>query len=892
MTLQAGSRVGPYEIVGAIGAGGMGEVYRARDTRLHRDVAVKILPDLFAADADRVARFEREAQTLAALNHPNIAQIYGVEQRSLIMELIEGEDLAQRLARGPLPLEEALPLARQVAEALEAAHGHGIVHRDLKPANIKVRPDGTAKILDFGLAKAVEGPAGPTGHLANSPTFTSPPRVPHGATGQGTRLGVILGTAAYMSPEQARGRAVDKRTDIWAFGCVLFEMLSGRHAFAGDSVTDVIAAIVKDDPDWTALPPDVPPALRRLLQKCLRRDLRQRLQDIGDARTEIDDILAAPDPLDSPTPPAPARGGRLTLPLAVVAGVLLAVSGYLAWTASRPGAPGEVVRFVVNTPPGRDLGQLTWPAVALSPDGSRMAITAGREPDTRIYLRSLDAVDVTPIEGTAAGFNAFFSPDGQSLAFTADQKLKRVSLAGGQPRVIGDAEWGGGTWGAGNVIVFTPNYASGLWKVAADGGQPEKLTDPDPDAGELGHWWPQFLPDGRHVVYTGFSTPIERSRVMVYSMDTGARRVLVEGAAFGRVLPSGHLVYARGHGIMGAPLDLRRVEIAGPEAPLLAASTYFTNGVAQFTVASNGTLAYVPEKEANANAELVWLDRKGTLTQAIPPNRRYREVQVSPDGRRVALTIDDENRDVWTYDLERGVLGRVTSGAASEFSPRWTADGSRLIYASERPVFQIFIKPPVGGAPEEPLVVGSHDAQPMAVSPDGRHLVYSINAPATRSDIWIRPLTGEGQAKPLIATRYREQHAAVSPDGRWIAYTSDESGRPEVYVQAFPEPSERWQVSTDGGIAPRWGAGGLELFYVAGSAKHLVAVPLRADAGGSLAVGRPATVFEGVFEDYDVAPDGRILLLRRDPKAPPPAIHVVLNWFEELAARVPNSARR
>jgi dipeptidyl aminopeptidase/acylaminoacyl peptidase len=421
---------------------------------------------------------------------------------------------------------------------------------------------------------------------------------------------------------------------------------------------------------------------------------------------------------------------------------------------------------------------------------------------------------------------------------------------------------------------------------AAAGGKPEKLTDPDVAAGELGHWWPQFLPDGKHVVFTGFSTPVEKSRVMVYSMATGTQRVLVEGANFPRVLASGHLVYARANGIAGVPFDLARAEVTGPEAPVLeGVSTYFTNGMAQLAVATNGTLAFVPEKEGRADSEIVWLDRQGTVTPAIPAVRRHTDMKLSPDGRRLALTIEDGNRDVWTYDLERGILGRVTSGPASEFNPTWTGDQRRLLFASERPVFQIFMKPPIGTAPDEPLVTENFDTVPMAVSPDGKFLVYTISNPVTRSDLWIRPMDGDGKAMALIASKYDEEDADISPNGKWIAYTSDESGRLEAYIQAFPEPTERWQVSTNGAIGLRWGPSGRELFHATGDPSRIMAVPLEFGTDGSLSAGKPSIVYEGRFLDFDVAPDGRLLVMLRDPKAPAPSIHVVLNWFEELKAK-------
>ncbi|MEX1128972.1 MAG: protein kinase [Vicinamibacterales bacterium] len=889
MPLTPGTSLGPYQITASIGAGGMGEVYRARDTQLNRDVAIKVLPELFAQDAERLARFTREAQTLASLNHPHIAQIFGLAEGALVMELVEGDDLSVLIARGPMPLADALPIARQIADALEAAHEQGIIHRDLKPANVKVRPDGTVKVLDFGLAKALS----PEGSFANDPVtgrFTNRPYIENSPTitSPATQMGMIIGTAAYMAPEQAKGRAVDRRADIWAFGVVLYEMLTGGRAFKGDDISDVLAAVLKTEPDWTALPAGTPPSVRRLLRRCLEKDPRKRLSAIGDARLELDDVGADPASREAGHDvPAPRRQAAV-IALAAISAILVLLSGYLAWRQSGPNAAASSVRFAVQPPAGLDLQLSDWPVVVLSPDGSRLLITAANSAgQDHIYLRPLDSVEMKVIDGTKGGFNPFFSTDGKWMAFTADQKLKMLPVTGGQPQILTDADWGGGTWGPDGTIVYTKHYTSGLWKVpAAAGGKPEKLTDPDTAAGELGHWWPQFLPDGKHVVFTSFSTPVEKSRVMVYAMATGTQRVLVEGANFPRVLASGHLLYARANGIAGVPFDLGRAEITGPETPVLdGVSTYFTNGLAQLAVADNGTMAFVPEKEGRVNSEVVWLDRKGTMTPAIPAERRITDMKLSPDGRRVALTIDNENRDVWVYEFARGIFGRVTAGPASEFNPRWMPDGLRLLFASERPVFQIFMKPPIGTAPDEPVVTENVDTVPMAVSPDGKYLVHTMSNPSMQTDVWIRPLDGQGKARALLASKYDEADAALSPDGTWIAYTSDESGRPEAYIQAFPEPAERWQVSTNGAVGLRWGRDGKELFYATGEPERLMAVPLAFGTGGSISSGKPVVVYEGRFLDYDTAPGGRLLLMLRDPKAPAPSIHVVLNWFEALKGK-------
>jgi eukaryotic-like serine/threonine-protein kinase len=878
VSIAAGSRIGPYEILSALGAGGMGEVYRARDSRLGREVAIKVLPDTFARDPERMARFGREAQLLASLNHPHIASVYGVEEtngvRALVMELVDGPTLAERIAAGPIPVDEALPLARQMTDALEAAHDRGVIHRDLKPANIKLTAGGQVKVLDFGLAKAVE-PSHGSGELAHSPTMSV-----------GTQAGLVLGTAAYMSPEQARGRPTDRRTDIWGFGCVLFEMLTGRPTFGGESVTDLIAAIVKEDPDWAALPADTPPAIRHLLRRCLKRDQKQRLHDIGDARLEIEEAIANPGSSAHAASAGVRRGDRrLLVGLAAAAVLFLGIAGVLAWRITRPVAALPIIHFTINTAAGLELAPAGFPVVALSPDERRIAYTAARDGgESQIYVRLLDSAAVTALAGTERADKPFFSPDGRWIAFTADNKLKKVSVDGGQPVTLCDAEWGGGWWGADDSIVFTPHYTSGLWKVRASGGTPEKLTDPDTSKGELGHWWPQLLPDGRHVLFTAFSTPLERSRIVVYAIESRTQRVVAEGAVFGRYAASGHLLMARAESIVALPFDPVRAETVGAEVPVLDdVGRYLTNGVAQFGVSPNGMLAFVPRSEQDVNSELVWLDRKGNATPALTLRRRISEARLSPDNRRLALTIEDDNRDLWTYDFDRGVLGRVTFGAASDFGARWTPDGRRVFFASEKPVFHVYGKPAVGTAPDEPFVAGAYDTVPYAVSPDGRFLVYRESHPKTRDDLWLLPLSGDRKPKPLVNGQFDEYGGDISPDGRWLAYTSEESGRPEVFVQPFPEATDRWQISSGGGQSARWSPDGRELMYAALNPTRLVAVAVR--PGSEFAAGAPSTVHVGRLLDYDIARDGRVLLVRRDSQAPPPSIHIVLNWFEELRAK-------
>ena len=874
MPLNPGTRIGPYEVTGPLGAGGMGEVYRARDSRLGRDVAIKVLPDLFSGDPDRLARFEREAHLLASLQHPRIAVVYGVEemrgQRALVMELVEGETLADRLAQGPLPVDDAIGIARQIADALEAAHEKGIVHRDLKPANIKLRLDGEIKVLDFGLAKAIS-PVGAGSGLANSPTVSI-----------GTQAGIVLGTAAYMSPEQARGRPVDRRTDVWAFGCVLYEMLTGKSAFGGESVTDLIAAIVKEDPAWAQLPPDVPPGVRRLLQRCLRKDARQRLRDMGDVRLELDE--AQIEPAAAPVPVRDSRS-RWTLPALGAGAAILGLGALaLAWTLTRPAPADTPVRFALDMPKSEEI-TIDMRAAMLSPDGSQVVFTVGGQNQSRLMLRPLDRMEATPVAGTADGFNPFFSPDGRWIAFTARGKLCKVPVEGGTALTLAEAAWGGGDWARDGTIVYTRHYTEGIWRIDAAGGTATQLTKPDSGKGELGHFWPQFLPDGKHIIFTAFSAPLERSKIVAYSLASGERTDVVDGAVYGRYLASGHLVFMRAESMVAAPFDPDRRKLTGGAVALAEKVAISSpNGLAQLDVAANGTLVYVPDLPASGETEVVWLDQKGTISPALPMRRRFYDAALSPDGNHVALTIVDRTRDLWTYDFTRGLLTRITSGPANNFGAIWSADGRQLLYVSERPVFNLYRKAPTPGAAEEPLVTEPYDTTPAALTGDGRTLVHHQDHPGTRHDIWMRPLDGTGKPTPFVQTKADEDRARLSPDGRWLAYDSDESGNREVYVRAFPAGGEPHQVSLDGGAAPRWSRDGRLLYFV--TKDHLMAASMTTTP--PFARDKPTSVFQSGFRmmDYEVASDGRILMIRRPADATPDRINVVLNWFSDLRKRV------
>ena len=882
MALATGTRIGVFEITGTLGAGGMGEVYRARDTELGRDVAIKVLPAALAADADRLARFQREAQLLASLNHPHIAAIYGVERNegspALILELVEGPTLADRIARGPLPVDEALLVATQIAEALEVAHEQGIIHRDLKPGNVKLRPDGAVKVLDFGLAKMMDpvnsGQRAVGGFTHSmSPTITTPAM---------TQAGMILGTAAYMAPEQAKGREVDRRADIWAFGCVLYEMLTGRRAFGGEDVTDTLAAVVLREPDWSALPLKTPPAIRRLLDRCLRKDPKQRLHHIADARLELaEPAMDAASPAVAAQIVRPSRS-RLALQGAVVL-ALVGVAGLQTIRLSQvSGVTPSLVRFALPAPAGIEVGDSGSPLAAVSPDGSRIVLAYRRGATEQLFTRRFDEGEAKPIAGTEGGSRPFFSPDGKWIAFTERNTLKKVATEGGAAVAIGQSDFGTGAWVPDDTMIFTPNYTSGLWRVPASGGTSQKLTDPNTEDGELGHFWPQILPDGKTVLFTSFRTPADRSRIELYSLDTGARKVIVDGGFHGRYVASGHLLFARSTTVFAVPFDLDRQDAIGQPVPVMAGvAVNLPSGLAQFSVSPTGTLTYVVQAALSSPRQLAWLDRTGRASPVGDARRRFEDPTLSPDGTRLALTIRDENdADVWVYDLARGTFGRVTSSPTTQFNPVWTPDGRRLFFVFEEPVFHVYSRAVDGTAEPERVLDGPFDMVPRSVSPDGRLLVYTRSDPSTRGGIWVLPLEGDAKPRAFVDTPFSEQGGAVSPDGRWLLYVSDETGRDEVYMHAFPDAGERVQVSTNGGRDVKWSRDGTEIFFREADKMMM------ASARGRT-VGRPTMLFEKRLVGYDVARDGRFLAVVPDESVPPAPVNVVLNWLEELKRLVP-----
>ncbi len=873
---MVGRELGHYRVLEKLGAGGMGEVYRAQDTRLGRDVAIKVLPPEFSRDPERLARFEREARVLASLNHPNIAAIYGFEQHDgvpfLVLELVPGETL-----KGPLPVEEALALARQMAVALDAAHEKGVVHRDLKPANIKITPERQVKVLDFGLAKALSDEP-PAPDSSRSPTMSL----------AATRAGVILGTAAYMSPEQARAQPVDRRTDIWAFGCVLYEMLAGKQAFPAETISDAIAGVLAREPDWKALPAMTPERLRELLRWCLEKDPRQRLRDIGDARLDLHAPLPA-------SPPRTPSSGRLAWSLLAAATALVAglVAGVTIWALVRGKVPRPVVRTAVTLPPGDRLTvSRLQPSLALSPDGSRLVYVAVRGGTSQLFLRRLDQLEAVPIPGTEHAALPFFSPDGSGIGFFAGGKLRKVSLSGGAPLTLCEAQSGrGASWGPDDSIIFTPMNApgTGLSRAPASGGTPQVLTTPDPKAREHSHRWPQVLPGGQAVLFTTYTgeNPDE-NRVSVLRLDTGERRTLVEGATYGQYASTGHLVYARSGGLQAVPFDLSRLRVSGKPFPVLeGVHTQEAAGFAHFSFSGSGSLLYAAVGLTPGGHSLVWVDRQGNAAPVTQLRRMFYAPRLSPDGRRITLGVMEAgNHEVYLYEPGRDTLTRLTFDPAADITPVWTPDGKRVAFGSNRiEAPGLYWKAADGSGADQRLIGVGSLPRPTSFSPDGKWLAFQQHTPATGGDIWLLHLEGERKAKPFLQNPTWEGEAVFAPNGRWLAYTSHF----DVYVEPFPGPGGKWQISTGGGQEPVWARNGRELFYRNGDRMMAVEV----STGSSFTAGKPRLLFEGQYVSvssyvsYDVTPDGRRFLMLKDMVADkaPGHLNLVENWFEELKRR-------
>jgi eukaryotic-like serine/threonine-protein kinase len=870
VTITSGSRLGSYEIFEPLGRGGMGEVYRGHDTRLRRDVAVKLVhPHLL--DPTSVERLQREARALATLGHPNVASVYELGEADgtsfIVMELVSGETLADRLMHGPLPREEIVRIARQIAAALEAAHDKGIVHRDLKPANIKVGSDGVVKVLDFGLAKTLQS------HATNAdlPTATLP-----------TREGTVVGTAPYMSPEQMRGSDIDRRSDVWSFGCVVYEMVTGRRAFNGETSADVIAAVIEGDPDWSAIPSGTPPGVMRLLRRCLRRDASQRLRDMGDARLELEEMGTGGE-----TPIEPSRR-RMSI---VAIAALVAAAGVLAlavvWARRAPVAEGAPAHFVVSIPQDAPLGGLDFPSIAIAPDGTRVAYVGNRGGRTQLFVRPMDVIDPVPIAGTTDAVSPFFSPDGHWIAFFADGQLKKVAVSGGAPITLCPAPVGlGGTWNRDDVIVFAAATGSGLSRIAATGGTPRPLTTLDVTQGEFSHRWPEWLPDGETVVFTvGTSGSWNDAQVAAISTRTGRRTTLVRGGTSPHFVAPGALLYAQRGRLMSVSFDPGRLTVTGTPSVAIESVLQSSDGAAQFSASSAGHAVFISGGSDANQRRLVSVSRDGAsvLPFAAPPGA-YVAPRASPDGRKLLVTIESPSPDLWVFDVTLGSTTQITfdSGATS---PAVSRDGRRVAFSSTRTgVPNLFVASIDGTGPLERLASSGNAQIPGAWAPDGT-LVYVERRPATGRDILLLT-TPDHRSRSLVESAGDESAPAFSPDGQSLAYVSNETGRSEVYVRARSDSARARRISTDGGTEPVWDRGGRQLYYRNGARMMSVALSSGDEPG------RPEMLFERDFArgtndspNYDVMPDGRFVMIERPlQRSGPESLHVLLNWSRNVAA--------
>ena len=922
MPISAGTRLGPYEILSGIGAGGMGEVYKATDTRLDRTVAIKVLPEHVASDPDLKQRFEREARTVAALNHPHICTLHDIGTHDgidfLVMEYLDGQTLAQRLEKGALPLDQALTVAIQIADALDRAHRQGIVHRDLKPANIMLTKAG-AKLLDFGLAKLK--PTDQVGGLSAMATQSA------GLTGEGK----ILGTLQYMAPEQLEGKDVDARTDIFAFGATVYEMVTGQKAFTGESQASLIAAILERVPVPMATLQSVTPArLDEIVKTCLAKDPDERWQSAGDVGRQMRGIADGRSQTSGGVPVTttpPGASQRQGVPLALAASVIGSIiTGLAVWSLMRA-APVQapLTRFVVTSGISERLWDRSWGSdLALSPDGRRVAYLTVQDTDGELQVRELDQLSPTTLVSGQQAHSPFFSPDGEWMGFFHPNQaelgglpeLAKVSVRGGPliricelPSTGEDSSVGalnGASWGADDTIIFaTAMTDSGLWRVDANGGEPELLTTPDAEQGELDHRWPALLPDGNSVLFTIMrSGGMEDADIAVLSLADNSWRVVVRGGSHPRYVPTGHLVYAVQGALHAVPFDLSRREVTGEPIPVLSGVTTKPSGAADFALSQNGSLAYLSSDETGGTSRtFVWVDRQGREEPLPFPPGDYRQTDVSPDGTRIATWTDGpENADVWVGDVARGNLTRLTTDPAHDGWPRWTPDGERVVFASNRDgSFGLFWKAADGTGPVEHLMTieGATFINPQSWSPDGTKLVFFYNdSPATGQDIGVLSVDGEPAWEPLLQGTANESGAGISPDGRWMTYASDETGQYEGYVQRFPELGQRQQVTTGGGNRGRWSRDGREMVYTTADGRLRV-LPIeleptfRAGAEPVVDVGpmRPGVV-NGWYNIglLDAAPDfQRFLLLKRAAPTDSASVELVLiqNWTDELQRLVP-----
>ncbi|HSS43710.1 MAG TPA: protein kinase [Thermoanaerobaculia bacterium] len=885
MTLAVGTRLGPYEILSPIGAGGMGEVYKAKDTRLERTVAVKVLPQHLSASAEVRQRFEREAKTISQLSHPHICALYDVgregETEYLVMELLEGETLSERLTKGALPLEQTLRYGTEISDALDKAHRQGIVHRDLKPGNVMLTKSGV-KLLDFGLAKAMAPPT-PRGSLTALPTQ-------QGLTQEGT----ILGTFQYMAPEQLEGKEADVRSDIFAFGAVLYEMATGKKAFTGSSQASLITAIMSSQPaPISSIQPMTPPALDRIVRTCMAKDPDERWQSAGDLRGELQWIAEGGSQVGVLAPRGRARVGLGAI-VGFALGTLAAALGTLWWQARKPAhetpKPAWLSMLLPTDAPLATYGSQT---LAFAPDGTRLVYAAEHGGTTQLYTRSVDRLEATPIRDSEGALSAFFSPDSRWLGFFAGTRLVKVPVEGGMPQTICEAaEVRGASWGEDGTIIFSSG-TSGLRRVSASGGKPQVLLTPDFKRGETGFYWPEILPGGEAALFTSFVGGV--FRVAVVPLKTGKRQDMTEGTA-AHYAPSGHLVFSRAGSIFAASFDLKRLELTGPAISVVdgvMVLSPFSNPL--FGLSSGGDLAYAPGSPPKHG--LVWVDRQGRVEPLASEPHAYEEPRVSPDGKRIAVTIRGDNPDVWVLDLSRGASARLTFEVGEDETAVWTPDGGKVTYSADRMGYRraVYWKPADGSGAEERLLESQTHPHVSSWSPDGRTLVYTEYDPVFSGDIWMLTLGEKVERRVWLRTPFNERAGRFSPDGHWLAYVSNESGRDEVYVQPFPGPGGKWQISVSGGTEPVWSHAGSEIFYRDGD--RMMAV--RVASGRGFSAETPQTLFEGRFVPtrrgeaaYDISPDDRrFVMVRRDLQSVTTHLNVILNFSEELKRRVPTGKR-
>jgi serine/threonine protein kinase len=885
-TSLVGRQVGVYTVKSLLGAGGMGDVYRAYDSKLHRNVALKVLPDFFAGDPERLTRFRREAQVLASLNHPNIAGIYGFEEAdgvsALVLELVEGETLAGRLGRGPVPLEDALPIARQIAEGLDAAHERGIIHRDLKPSNIAVRSDGTVKVLDFGLAKALSATS--KSDEFEAPTLTSP---------VGTAAGIILGTAAYMAPEQAKGREADRRVDVWGFGCVVYEMLVGRAPFEGDTTPEVLAAVLKNEPDWSRLAAETPEGIRRMLRRCLQKDPRQRLQHIGDARLEIDEVRSGQTMDRRPGKSGLSGSAKLAWILGSVV-VLIAFATGVGVGGLRPAWPATEARLEISTPPTTDPASF-----AISPDGQRIVFVASLDGHPRLWLRFMNSSSARPLSGTDLATLPFWSPDSLSVGFFADGKLKLINIDVGSVKTLTNAPWGsGGTWNRDGTILFAPSLHGGIFRISAAGGERVALTHLEER--QEGHRHPQFLPDGRTFLYYVMGNP-ETGGVYVSEIGAAAKsRRLLEAEAPAVYASSGHLLVVRQGTLFAQRFDPGRLELTGNPVKVAEQVPGNSQRVA-LSASAAGPIIYRSGLSVGQR-QFVWLDRSGKEIRKVgdADSDSPLSPSISPDGGRVAMhrTVDG-NVDIFLLEVARGVRERFTTHIGNDIFPVWSPGGSRIIFSSRRAAAydlyqksvtrsddeQLLLKTP-SDSMSGPATAGGRFATDW--SRDGRFVLYRSAAPTTKWDIWALPLEGDPEPISVAQTEFDESNGQFSPDGKWIAYESNKSGQFEIHVKPFPGPGVESQVSTHGGAQVRWRRDGNELFYIALDGR-LMTVPVRRSSNGqAISTGEPVPLFATRLGDpvqwlsgalYIVSPDGqRFLMNNFVEQVNTSPLTVILNW--------------